>query len=648
MTLDLLNLLELTIVTLLVLILPGAALLVWLPRDAPLEDADDEALGFLALARYMLCSLADALALSLALTAVVGMFQFFTRVTLSGWVVVSLYALCLLALIGGWLAGRVRLPRAPAAFYGLASLLVLAFLALILFWRFEQARSLVLPAWVDPVHHTLLVRKILEYGGLPPDYLPYIPAPFFYHYGFHLITALFSFWSSVVPADAVLWVGQGINAAAALAVFRAVDVLDRHESGPAHQAWGAARAFAAALLVAFCFQMPAYYLTWGRFTLLSGLLLLGPLAAAAVEAVQRPDSTGARIRLAFLVAGMCMTHYFALGLAVLFLFVLGLSRLPGLIQGSIDRVLLLKLIAWAVLGLLIAAPWLIRVWVYNQQDAAILVRSPFDRSEETLKSVNEYLTYLLYLIGPRRSHILLGAAGFGLIYAFLRKSDRVLAGWAVLLAVFALPWGVRFDPFRPDHFAIILFFPAAILLASLLTDLVRVLAARIHPGVGAAAWGLIIAGLVVWGSQGTHNILNPVTVYVTPADRAALDWVQENTPPDARFYLNSTRWVTTAYRGLDGAYWLTPYTGRATLIPPIFYLWSSPEYYQLVTNWGDRTSSITTCSPEFWNIVVEAQLTHVYLREGSGSLQPAGLQNCPGVQTVYNSGGVFIYEVFPP
>ena len=40
----------------------------------------------------------------------------------------------------------------------------------------------------------------------------------------------------------------------------------------------------------------------------------------------------------------------------------------------------------------------------------------------------------------------------------------------MLLCLLSLPWSLRIGPFRQDHYVIILFFPAAILLAELLIE----------------------------------------------------------------------------------------------------------------------------------------------------------------------------------
>jgi len=136
-------------------------------------------------------------------------------------------------------------------------------------WRLYQAVELVLPPWVDSLHHVLIVRKIIETGGLPIDLSPYLPVPFYYHFAFHSFTAEFSVLSQLSPDQAVLILGQMLNAAIGLSVYTLGRALFKD--------WRPA--VLAGLLTAFFTQMPAYYLTWGRYTLLTGLVIM-PLAMA--------------------------------------------------------------------------------------------------------------------------------------------------------------------------------------------------------------------------------------------------------------------------------------------------------------------------------------------------------------------------------
>ena len=179
-------------------------------------------------------------------------------------------------------------------------LLLIAFV-LLLAWRFYQIRDLVLPAWVDSLHHTLIVRLILENGGLPDSLAPYMDVPFSYHYAYHALTAAFAFLTRMPAEQAVLVLGQVLNALVAVSVYRLGTAL-----------WADwRRAGTAALLVGFVFQMPAYYVTWGRYTLLTGLVLLPLAMAVALDIANKERSNQRLVKLAVLTGGLLLSHYFA-------------------------------------------------------------------------------------------------------------------------------------------------------------------------------------------------------------------------------------------------------------------------------------------------------------------------------------------------
>ncbi len=122
----------------------------------------------------------EAAGASLALTGLVALFLFLGGQRISAGGVVGLYlAILTIGLLVVLLRGmkfkfNAGYLLAAGAFLGVVT------------WRLYQVHDLVLPVWVDSVHHTLLVRKIIEYGGLPPDWLPYLPVPMYYHFGFHV------------------------------------------------------------------------------------------------------------------------------------------------------------------------------------------------------------------------------------------------------------------------------------------------------------------------------------------------------------------------------------------------------------------------------------------------------------------------------
>ena len=160
------------------LFLPGAA---WLGWD---RSASRDPLEWVA----------EAIGLSIALTALAAVIFFWLGIRLSAVGFVTLYVLALTVWLSArWKTGfiwwKISVPGLAAAAFTLGMVA----------WRLYQAQGLVVPAWVDSIQHALLVRKIIEYGGLPPDMLPYLPVPMYYHFGFHVITASFSLWSQLDP-----------------------------------------------------------------------------------------------------------------------------------------------------------------------------------------------------------------------------------------------------------------------------------------------------------------------------------------------------------------------------------------------------------------------------------------------------------------
>ena len=116
--------------------------------------------------------------------------------------------------------------------------------------------------------------------------------------------------------------GQFLNAFVSLAMYRLGMTLwnDRR------------RAVIAMLLTGFVFQMPGYYLTWGRYTLLTGLGIMILGMAAALDVIRSsndrfPHDREAAARLTVYVAGVLITHYFAAGLLALFFAALVLEQI---------------------------------------------------------------------------------------------------------------------------------------------------------------------------------------------------------------------------------------------------------------------------------------------------------------------------------
>jgi len=526
-------------------------------------------------------------------------------------------------------AGLIR--RGKGAF-NKTWLFALLGLAVALAWRFWQARELVLPNWVDSQHHVLIIRKMIEFGGLPSTLEPYLPGPFYYHFGFHAVIALFSVLSGLDPAGSVLMLGQVISASIGLSVYALAKQLGKD--------WRIG--LLAAVFVTFATKLPGYYLTWGRYTLLIGVMILPVAIAEAIHAWNNHDHWWELAGLSLLTAGTLLSHYFAAFLFVLFLTVLGVQWLVENIRAkSANWKRIASLAIATFIGLALSSRWYYRIFVYSSAASRPVFRV---MEAETLKKSWDYL---YYLVGPISGYVLIGLGLIGLIWSVFKTKKVHFQAWAIVVLFFALPTGLRLMNFRYDYFSLVVFIPIAITAAFGIVLLFSTLIRR--KGIATLAVLLAALALCVGGAWQNARAINTETILATQSDIDALEWIKTHTPEDARFFINTVGWSTNTYRGVDGGGWILSLTGRWSIVPTIFYpMGGDKAFVESISNLGMRASSITECGDDFWLLVKDANLNYLYIKEGVGGLQPEALLGCVGVDQLINVDGVHIYLISKP
>jgi hypothetical protein len=203
-------------------------------------------------------------------------------------------------------------------------------LALGLAVRLLAIRDLVLPQWVDSPHHYTIARLLAEHGRVPPTYEPLLPIDrFLYHFGFHALAVTVHWLSGAALPEVFLLLGQVLQALVPLAAYTAVGALTRRPRA----------GLFAAVFVAFVSLFPAYYLTWGRYTHLAGVLLLYPALALVWRLAVRPPCSGrfvVAVQLGLLAAGLLLTHYVVFLFWLAFAFValpVGFAQRPLYVSG---------------------------------------------------------------------------------------------------------------------------------------------------------------------------------------------------------------------------------------------------------------------------------------------------------------------------
>lgn len=563
-------------------------------------------------------------------------------------------------------------PSAPArAGLRLAGALTVIIFALTLWTRFVQIEGLAFPPWVDSVHHALLVRVAAETGMAPLSLEPYLPVRDLpYHWGYHVIIATLLRLSGMGLPQTLLVSGQILNALNALtAAGLALALWRRPLAAPV-----------AALIVGLVSVMPAYYLSWGRYTQLAGLLMLPGLAIAWNAALHH---RGWRwwLAVALCLAGLNLVHVRMLIFGLLLLAALGLVWAAGQPRAELRAQLPGALAAVATAAAL-TAPWLALIINRTLLPAAAAGELAGGGSYNAL---NENLLW----IAPNR---LLAALALGSALLALWRRERAGAAlliWVGLLALATNPWllgyalpaagavtlingALRRKPLLAlagaallllnpalvnlpylwllpnDVLVISLFLPLALLIgggAALGCRWLEAARPRLRP-FPPLVTAIVVIALGVWGAINSRSIINPVTLLVRPGEPAALAWAAAETPPDARFLVNAAPWLPAARRGADGGWWLLPLAGRWTSAPPVVYVYGPPDYVARVNAMADTVIGYAPGQEQaIFDLIRAEGITHIYLVEGVGPLQAGLFAGRPGYVQVYGRDGVTIFAV---
>jgi hypothetical protein len=528
--------------------------------------------------------------------------------------------------------------------------------------RIVHALDLVGPMWVDAVHHSLLARLILERQAIPGDYLPYVEvAPATYHFGFQSLIALLHDLTGRPIPDCLLLLGQALSGLTALPVY----TLGKR--------WGGSRwagLFAAAVPAALCL-MPAYYISWSRYTEVTGLFIL-PLAALLLERVLRMRRWhwGLAAAAAVATAGLLVTH---LRVAAFLAVLAGFMVLDATLQWRYRSIWVpwVRALVVALASAALTWPWLgpsiQHLWLPAAQS--------WPASADTLS-----LYFILF--GPGRYVVPVVAVGAALGLLWRRRETLLLALWVGVLPLLANPGLVGLQSGGPlerlfpgfhlgavvDTLAvdIALYIPlglAAALAGGGLACFARWLCRNAHQrrlavGLGHLArrvrlegtgwrWAaaIVLVGLSVWGAYTLRGVVNAGTAVLTPPDLRAMEWIQENTAPADVFLINSEEWMPAVYAGKDGGSWIASLTGRRTWPPAALYGLGTSEYIIRINDVA-RQAMADPAPDELHTLLREHGITYVYLGRYGGALPPEKLL-AGRFQLVYHQEGVWIFRVEP-
>ena len=464
---------------------------------------------------------------------------------------------------------------------------------------------------------------------------------FTYHFGFHAFAAALVTLTGLSPVLITAALAQLLTAGAALSVAFFTEAATG--SKPA----AAVSAVVGALVILF----PAYMFNWGRYTQVSGLMLL-PIFLGVIWLWARAGwgkCMGMAGTVGLLAAGMALTHYRVTLMAV--------SALATLLSveyltrrefwddwRAIAPRIVGRLMAALAVAAVLVAPWAWHLLSASGRGYPIELApqgATFFSFDRLGPSVTGYAT----------NPVVLGLAALAVVWGVIRRDRLVLglAAWSGLMWVLS---GPRFAGAFMDTISVLisLYFPAAVAIGWLTADVIETLARRTGraQAVRWAGWAAV-AALGVWGGTHVATILEPAAAYVWPDDPPAMAWIRENTPPDSLFMVNTFNWdfAPDFVISIDAGYWLPLLAGRATVTAPMTYpieRADSPDFLTQLTDLHDVRDRLA--SPEGLAELRQAGVTHVYVgHKSEGSMLADDLLASPAFELVYRNGEAYVFRL---
>jgi hypothetical protein len=577
-----------------------------------------------------------------------------------------------------WLLGKKFLPPVEIL---LADLLFLFVVGLIIVSRFWAIRSLDVPLFGDSYQHSMMAQLIVDHGGLFNSWEPYADlTTFTYHFGFHSLVAVYHWISGLNVEKSVLWTGQLINILAIIGLYPLAWKITKNR-------WAGVIAMLVAGLLS---PMPMSYVNWGRYTQLAGQVilptaiwiswsLLEKAVSSASDITRRQkyfswrylfNSAGGNLALAwFIFAGMALTHYRVLILLILFLpaFIIMDFNLKT-ITNQIARVVWI-----GIGGAVLFAPWFIRVFGGNILNifAYQLTTLPASRISpgDYFESIGNLSTYL-----PVYIWILFLLSSFLGLWKRKRIIAIFLLWWLFVLVITNPDWIGLPGAGAITNFTILIafYFPVSIIIGSVVEWLPGINRPpqksgntlnlpTINSYLSFGFITLIILVMAAWGLRLRLRDINIQTyALVTRPDMRAMTWIQENTPVDSRFAINSfAAFNNSAIVGSDAGWWIPLLAYRKTTVPPLTYTAErglSADYTQQVHAFYDVIKDNGINSLITLKLFQSDNVNYIYIGQRHGSINNPGtalldpdiISKNQNYQVVYHQDLVWIFKIEPP
>ncbi|HUF00117.1 MAG TPA: hypothetical protein VMN99_12745 [Anaerolineales bacterium] len=474
---------------------------------------------------------------------------------------------------GIWLAGGVQ--RLPAgAFVVLSLITILAFILFLrtrkgplpgstttlfillvlfgisIFLRLALVSKAVIPLYFDSAQHYLIIKNLLGDSAGSMSW----PTTGYYHIGFHLVTAVAASSLRADIINAMLIVGQMILATIPLSVF----LIIRHETQS-----NIAGIFAV-FLAAFGWYMPAYAVNWGKYPALTSLTLTTFVLSLAYLSLQYRNV-------------LSSTKYLALNVMLFSAMVVsGFTHSRSLVIIGIVA------LAWVTATWWQKLPKLWRALFFFAILLGIMLEINLIRTKDVFGPLfDPYWNQGVFI-----TSIILFLSLFAQ-WAYPRLAFTSILVTFLLLGSLFIPVNVaghgNLTMLDRPFVEIILYLPLSLLgglgLAGLEQSLpqlkARLQTLRFLSGMSGRYIGVFLIGMILVNALTQYNLYpSDCCSIVGRDDLVAIDWMDENLPPDARILIASTELRVLASDSSQGSVsgdagaWINPLTERATIFLP--------------------------------------------------------------------------------
>jgi hypothetical protein len=415
--------------------------------------------------------------------------------------------------------------------------------------------------------------------------------------------------------------------------------------------------------------MPMFYTNWGRYTQLSGLILLAIFAYFCWLLLEnRAEGYRKLLFSVITLSALALTHFRILIFAITLLFILiGFNLKTNGVKNSLRSLFLI-----GAGSFILFLPWFINIFsgllleILGYQFRTVTAQqtsSVYSLTAE-IGSITSYLPELVWLSLP-----------FVIGWAFWRRSTSIaiITLWWIIVFILSIPQLFNLPGSGSiSAFAVVisLFFPASLILGEFAGWLIEKFSPGnidLHgPGVNRVYLRariimplisilLILFGL--WGvTQRKEDIDKNAYTLVTRPDVRASSWITQNLPDDTNILVNSFfAYGGSLIAGSDGGWWLPLLTLARNSAPPLNYgseKGTFPGYQQWINELTANIEEKGINHPDVLNMLRSRQFTHVYVGQLQGSVNsPAPLLNIkqliasPHFTPIYHQDLVWIFKI---